>query len=139
MATFPLASGPEKSFEDVFGLGSYGAVVLGGTFDRLHDGHRHLLKAASEFAKNRIVVGVCAGPMLVKKELPHLIEPVETRMKAVVDYIKTIILFFGSPDLHPEILLDTTPITPYGITNEMAFALYNFDCLHDQGRTHTEQ
>ncbi|XP_039003636.1 phosphopantetheine adenylyltransferase-like isoform X5 [Hibiscus syriacus] len=33
---------------------SYGAVVLGGTFDRLHDGHGLFLKSAAELARDRI-------------------------------------------------------------------------------------
>ncbi|KAL1083346.1 hypothetical protein V6Z11_D09G193800 [Gossypium hirsutum] len=45
---------------------SYGAVVLGGTFDRLHDGHRLFLRYSD------------------------LIEPVEERMHNVECYIKSI-------------------------------------------------
>ncbi|XP_008796332.1 phosphopantetheine adenylyltransferase 1-like [Phoenix dactylifera] len=86
--------------------GSYESVVLGGTFDRLHDGHRRLLKASADLARDRIVVGVCAGPMLAKKELAHLIEPVDTRMKAVEDYIKSI---------KPGLIVQVEPIMdPYG-------------------------
>ncbi|VAI47459.1 unnamed protein product [Triticum turgidum subsp. durum] len=84
----------------------YGSVVLGGTFDRLHDGHRRLLKASADLVRDRIVVGVCTGPMLAKKEYAELIEPVEKRIKAVEDYIKSI---------KPELIVQVEPIEdPYG-------------------------
>ncbi|KAM7524145.1 hypothetical protein LguiA_014047 [Lonicera macranthoides] len=84
----------------------YGAVVLGGTFDRLHDGHRLFLKAAAEIASDRIVIGVCDGPMLTNKQYSDLIEPIEKRMQNVEDYIKSI---------KPELIVQVEPITdPYG-------------------------
>ncbi|KAL9271817.1 Phosphopantetheine adenylyltransferase-like protein [Drosera capensis] len=85
---------------------SYGAVVLGGTFDRLHDGHRLFLKAAAVLAKERIVVGVCDGPMLKNKQFAELIQPMEKRVENVKDYIKSI---------KPELLVHVEPIVdPYG-------------------------
>ncbi|ONH96879.1 hypothetical protein PRUPE_7G156900 [Prunus persica] len=67
---------------------TYGAVVLGGTFDRLHDGHRLFLKAAAELARDRIVVGLCDGPMLTKKQFADLIQSIEERRHNVENYIK---------------------------------------------------
>lgn len=45
----------------------YSAVVLGGTFDRLHNGHKILLSRAVMAASERIVCGITCGGMIESK------------------------------------------------------------------------
>ena len=45
----------------------YKKVVLGGTFDRLHNGHKVLLNKAIELASEEIVVGVTDKEMIISE------------------------------------------------------------------------
>jgi phosphopantetheine adenylyltransferase len=75
-------------------------VVLGGTFDRLHPGHKMLLTYAVLLASNRILVGVAQNANT--KELSNIIEPVSIRMANVVKFIA---------ELNPSILVSIVSIT----------------------------
>uniref|UniRef100_A0A1I7T0U7 CTP_transf_like domain-containing protein n=1 Tax=Caenorhabditis tropicalis TaxID=1561998 RepID=A0A1I7T0U7_9PELO len=68
----------------------YKKVVLGGTFDRLHNGHKVLLNKAAELASDEIVIGVTDKQMIIKKSLFEMIEPVDNRMRKVVDFVEDI-------------------------------------------------
>uniref|UniRef100_A0A0R3RRY8 CTP_transf_like domain-containing protein n=1 Tax=Elaeophora elaphi TaxID=1147741 RepID=A0A0R3RRY8_9BILA len=68
----------------------YSAVVLGGTFDRLHNGHKVLLSKAVMAASERVVCGITCCDMIKKKILWELMEPFEKRAKAVQEFVKDI-------------------------------------------------
>ncbi|PAV91327.1 hypothetical protein WR25_21909 [Diploscapter pachys] len=65
----------------------YKKVVLGGTFDRLHNGHKVLLSKAALLASENVTCGVTDKQMIAKKSLYELIEPVEKRIACVEEFV----------------------------------------------------
>jgi len=65
----------------------YSQVVLGGTFDRLHTGHKVLLSSAVLRCTDRLTVGVTSTNLLTKKTLSELILPVNERIQGVKDFL----------------------------------------------------
>ena len=68
----------------------YEDVCVGGTFDYMHVGHKLLLSLAAYSASRRLVVGVSDAPLLKKKVLRELMQPVELRMALVDDFLHSI-------------------------------------------------
>lgn len=88
----------------------YDSVVLGGTFDRLHHGHKILLSEAVLRCCKKLTVGVTDVPMLKSKKLWELIESTEIRIHKVSNFLE---------DVSPHIQFDITPITDmYGPTKD---------------------
>lgn len=90
----------------------YTSVAVGGTFDRLHCGHRLLLTYAALYAEKQLRVGVADGCLLDKKEMRELVEPLSTRLENVVRFVKQI---------RSDLKLDVVPIEDvYGGTDVIA-------------------
>ncbi|KAF7995113.1 hypothetical protein HCN44_004585 [Aphidius gifuensis] len=83
---------PEKSTNELDKNADkiYENVVLGGTFDRLHNGHKILLTEAIIRCKNKLTIGVTDESMIRSKILWELIEPVENRIDNVKNFIQDI-------------------------------------------------
>lgn len=67
---------------------SYPGVVIGGTFDNIHDGHKLLLSTALLLADEKVTIGVADGVLLGKKVLKELIQPVDARIRNLVELIE---------------------------------------------------
>lgn len=68
----------------------YENVVLGGTFDRLHNGHKILLTEAIIRCKNKLTIGVTDESMIRSKILWELIESVEKRINNVKNFVQDV-------------------------------------------------
>ncbi|KAJ5073505.1 phosphopantetheine adenylyltransferase [Anaeramoeba ignava] len=86
---------------------TFDGVVLGGTFDRLHAGHRALLTIAALIANKRLLIGITSGKFLLGNKLhANMIQPFDVRVNAVVQFISLI---------KPGLILDTIRLTdPFG-------------------------
>ncbi len=66
----------------------YALAALGGTFDRLHDGHKHFLKTAFQYAE-ALVIGVTVPSMNSAKAYAERIEEFDKRIEHLHTFLKT--------------------------------------------------
>lgn len=88
---------------------TYEDVVLGGTFDHLHSGHRLLLSVSALLCEKRITVGLSEGPLLQRKILRELIEPFQERKKHLEEFLGDV-----KPGLEHNIIPLVDPVGPAG-------------------------
>ncbi|XP_069490531.1 bifunctional coenzyme A synthase isoform X1 [Ambystoma mexicanum] len=87
-------------------LDSYSDVVVGGTFDRLHNAHKILLSVCCLLAECRLLIGVSDRDLLKNKTLKELIQPYELRKEKLGQFLV---------DVKPSLTYDIVPLfDPYG-------------------------
>ena len=77
----------------------YTRAVMGGTFDRLHDAHRSLLRTAAHIA-DEVFVGVVGEELgqklFAKKKHNEMIQPFKVRVLSVRNYLEQ---FMDNPEV----------------------------------------
>jgi len=67
-------------------LRGFQRVGLGGTFDRLHDGHKALLRKAFE-SGDKVIIGVTTDNLLQNKSRKEMIYPYERRVEDIRKFL----------------------------------------------------
>jgi phosphopantetheine adenylyltransferase/dephospho-CoA kinase len=70
--------------------GGYRHVVLGGTFDRLHPGHKTLLSLAAALSSQRCVIGITHPDMLRRKSGAEFMQDVSVRCAVVESFLHSV-------------------------------------------------
>lgn len=65
----------------------YKHSVVGGTFDNLHKGHKHLLEETFKSSKN-VTIGLTSDNFLANKKIGGIVENYKTREKNLEDFLK---------------------------------------------------
>lgn len=86
-------------------LSRFAHVAVGGTFDRLHAGHRILLAASALLSTQHVYIGVTGDKLLANKQHAELLEPYDTRRDAAIAYMQAVhpgLHITGGPLLDPK-------------------------------------
>jgi pantetheine-phosphate adenylyltransferase len=68
-------------------MGLYGKVVFAGTFDHMHEGHKHLLRNASKLGKT-VAIGLTSDRMLDTKSKKHLVQSYAQRIGELKTFLE---------------------------------------------------
>jgi len=90
----------------------YKHVVLGGTFDRLHEGHQNLLKTAANITSQSLTIGLSDAPLLKGKKYSDLIESYDIRKEKMLEFLTS-----EKPSLQYHVVPLQEPMGP-AITNQ---------------------
>jgi len=63
----------------------YNIIALGGTFDRLHAGHKQFITFAAALSQ-QLLIGVCSKQLTTYKQYASLIEPLQKRITTMQDF-----------------------------------------------------
>jgi pantetheine-phosphate adenylyltransferase len=66
----------------------YEKVVFAGTFDHLHEGHKHLLRTAIRLGK-KVAIGLTSDFMLEHKSKKHLVQSYKERHAELEEFLKS--------------------------------------------------
>ncbi|XP_042864123.1 bifunctional coenzyme A synthase-like [Penaeus japonicus] len=83
------------------------SVVVGGTFDHIHAGHKILLSEALLRCSRKFTAGIAEGPLLKNKTLSELIAPCQERIDTVKELVTDL-----DPTLDYHIVEITEPMGP---------------------------
>lgn len=87
----PLKSTEDNSDSvDTSSPTTYDYVCLGGTFDRLHNGHKILLSIGGLLTRRELLVGVSSNEMLENKKLAPLILSFQSRCTSVRSFMSSV-------------------------------------------------
>ena len=68
----------------------YKRVAVGGTFDRIHNGHRNLLTLAASSCTDGLIVGIVSDNMLKNKKNSWQINDFNTRIQGVTSFLSLV-------------------------------------------------
>lgn len=79
----------ELDEDDIFSRmheGKYDKIAIGGTFDRLHDGHKYFLRMSKEYGE-KMIIGLTSDEMVEDKEFSDLIQAYHERKEELEKYL----------------------------------------------------
>lgn len=85
----------------------YPSVVIGGTFDCIHMGHKILISQGLIRCRDKFTIGMSEGPLLNNKTLKEMIRPCEERIRDVRELVTDM-----DPSLEYRIVPITEPMGP---------------------------